>query len=167
MMDLFERSLEFRDYAWEVEYDASVVAKCRAVAVEAHAGQQRWDGADYFTAHVAPVAQKALYHFGMRAECVALLHDVMEDNREWTESRFYEAGIDSQVVISVRTLTRGGNEPYATYIERIAKSENRVAICVKLIDLAHNLASLPKNQNEHRQRRDKYELAVLHLRSKL
>lgn len=167
MRDIFERPLAFGDYTRDVEYEASVVSKCREAAILAHAGQKRWDGEDYFTAHVAPVAQKARYYFGMRSECVALLHDVMEDNREWTESRLYEAGMDSEVVISVRNLTRNGNEDYADYIERLADSNDGIAIRVKLIDLSHNLSSLPKKQGEHRQRRDKYELAMLYLRSKL
>ena len=57
--------------------DIEMVAKARACAVKAHAGQKDKAGQDYFKAHVTVVAE------GVKgdpiAEAVAFLHDTVED----------------------------------------------------------------------------------------
>lgn len=57
--------------------DIEMVAKARAWAVKAHAGQKDKAGQDYFKAHVTVVAE------GVKgdpiAEAVAFLHDTVED----------------------------------------------------------------------------------------
>ena len=57
--------------------DIEMVAKARAWAVKAHAGQKDKAGKDYFKAHVTVVAE------GVKgdpiAEAVAFLHDTVED----------------------------------------------------------------------------------------
>ena len=66
--------------------DIEMVAKARAWAVKAHAGQKDKAGKDYFKAHVTVVAE------GVKgdpiAEAVAFLHDTVEDTSV-TTARFF------------------------------------------------------------------------------
>lgn len=57
--------------------DIEMVAKARACAVKAHAGQKDKAGQDYFKAHVTVVAEGA--KGDPIAEAVAFLHDTVED----------------------------------------------------------------------------------------
>jgi (p)ppGpp synthase/HD superfamily hydrolase len=72
---------------------------------------------------------------------VAILHDTVED-----------CGLDAIVIelmfgretrTDVETLTRGEDEPYDNYIERIFCTGSDTAVCVKLADLFHNLKGAP------------------------
>lgn len=69
--------------------DIDMIAKARAWAVKAHAGQKDKAGKDYFKAHVTVVAE------GVKgdpiAEAVAFLHDTVEDTILTVFGDFYPA----------------------------------------------------------------------------
>ena len=151
--------------------DTEVVV-ARAVAIEAHQGQVRWGGADYFESHVLPIAQTARRLYGPREESLAFLHDVFEDTR-MSPGLVIARGVSSDTVRSALLITRQGAESYRHYIERIMDSGDVPAMRVKLLDLQDNcMTPLPSHVNSdrratHHQRTDKYELAIAMLSAAL
>ena len=81
--------------------DIEMVAKARACAVKAHAGQKDKAGQDYFKAHVTVVAE------GVKgdpiAEAVAFLHDTVEDTSVTIED--IRTGFPKEVADAVSALT--------------------------------------------------------------
>lgn len=124
--------------------ECSYVAKARDLAIKAHAGQVDKAGKDYFTAHVAVVAE------GVKddptAMAVAYLHDVIEDTSVTIEDIRTE--FPSEVAEAVTVLTHKKGVPYAYYIWQI--QQNPIATKVKLSDLRSNmdLSRLPNVPSE-------------------
>ena len=67
-----------------------------------------------------------------------VLHDVVEDT-EITISYLEEQGVSDKVLKALELLTHNEEETYREYIERLAKSNNMLAMRVKLNDLTHNI----------------------------
>lgn len=107
-----------------------------ALAVRAHHGQR----------YPSPEAEPYILHplrvmlgvRGVRAQAVAVLHDVLEDTAV-TAEELREANLSSEVVDAVAALTRRSGQTYEQYIEQVAG--NAIARPVKLADLADNLAN--------------------------
>lgn len=154
--------------SFEIIQSDPAVVKAINFARYAHAGQKRWGGEDYFTAHLDVVA-RYLYNnihslIGSRYWKAALmpnnvkimvaaayLHDVLEDTSA-TEADLLTTDIDPHVVAIVKNLTRK-KENYAEFIMRINKS-NIMTRAVKIADLRCNMSDL----NEGAMK-DKYRLA--------
>ena len=66
------------------------------------------------------------------------LHDVVEDT-DISFSQLEEKGVSDEVIAALKLLTRNDGETYWEYVERIARSDNKLALRVKLNDLSHNL----------------------------
>lgn len=83
----------------------------------------------------------ALYAGKTRDEMiVGFLHDVVEDS-DWTDADLYSLGFSKEVIDAIGLLTHSNKyEPYEEYIDRIIKSDNHLAIAVKMNDLQHNIA---------------------------
>lgn len=113
--------------------DIEMVAKARAWAVKAHAGQKDKAGKDYFKAHVTVVAE------GVKgdpiAEAVAFLHDTVEDTSVTIED--IRTGFPKEVADAVSTLTHSKGISYAEYLWYI--QQNSIAVKVKLSDLRSNM----------------------------
>lgn len=113
--------------------DIEMVAKARAWAVKAHAGQKDKAGKDYFKAHVTVVAE------GVKgdpiAEAVAFLHDTVEDTSVAIED--IRTGFPKEVADAVSTLTHSKGISYAEYLWHI--QQNSIAVKVKLSDLRSNI----------------------------
>ena len=107
-----------------------------ALAVRAHHGQR----------YPSPKAEPYILHplsvmlnvSGVRAQTVAVLHDILEDTTV-TAQELREANLSSEVVDAVTALTRRSGQTYEQYIEQVAG--NAIARPVKLADLADNLAN--------------------------
>lgn len=142
------------------------------VAREAHHGQVRWGGLDYFESHCRPVATRARQLYGPREESLALLHDVFEDSR-LSPDLVVRRGVSSETVRSALLLRHQPNESYCDYIMRVADSGDVAAIRVKLLDLEDNVNTpLPDHViavrvEVHRHRVAKYELAMVVLSAAL
>lgn len=68
---------------------------------------------------------------------VGLLHDIFEDTDTSVEElREY---VDEEIINAVKILTRPQDVTYMDYINSITKSDNILAIIVKLIDLKDNM----------------------------
>lgn len=143
--------------------DIEMVAKARAWAVKAHAGQKDKAGKDYFKAHVTVVAE------GVKgdpiAEAVAFLHDTVEDTSVTIED--IRTGFPKEVADTVSTLTHSKGISYAEYLWYI--QQNSIAVKVKLSDLRSNmdLTRLPHTPTERDlERTRKYKRAYTILSSR-
>ena len=135
------------------------INKIEQIAREAHEGQKRWNGDEYIT-HPIRVSEKMPND---KLKAIALLHDVMEDT-DYSMSELIGKGVDKKIVQTLCFLTRCENQTYSEYINQIIKSIdiNTDAVIVKIADLEDNLSDItPGNK------KDKYELALLLLKSKL
>jgi (p)ppGpp synthase/HD superfamily hydrolase len=68
---------------------------------------------------------------------VGLLHDLLEDKKDWTIEDLKKVGFSDVVTEAIDLLTKKDNQTYDEYIDGISK--NQYAICVKLADLEHNM----------------------------
>lgn len=136
-----------------------MVAVAERIARAAHRGQTDKAGGPYIAhpAHVA--AQVVAEGAGQAAQCVAWLHDVVEDTAT-TLDDLRAAGLSDEVVAAVDAMTRRPDEDYFAYIGRVRA--NPLATVVKLADLAHNmdLSRLPGIKPRDLERQEKYRRAV-------
>lgn len=126
-----------------------LIQTCREIAVEAHAGQMRDDGTDYFLGHVLPVAlmveslcQESMPRIGDKyyveatntrlvMVCSAYLHDVVEDCDEWMmnnnlekilrENEPFDGTVVTRIIQCVDWLTTSGSR--STYSQQASKTE--------------------------------------------
>lgn len=111
----------------------SLVKMAMRIAYEAHIYQYDKGGYPYIT-HSLHLAEQM---DSSDETVVALLHDVIEDS-DWTAEKLLQTGIPKDLVDIVELLTRKKDEPYKTYINRLA--ENSLARKVKMADLRHNMS---------------------------
>lgn len=102
------------------------------ICQEAHFGQVDKAGKPYYL-HPFAVADMCETE---EEKVTAYLHDVLEDS-EYDEMYLRMCGFSDKVVEAVKTLTKGVDEDYVHYIDRI--SQNKLATSVKLADLSHNM----------------------------
>jgi hypothetical protein len=140
--------------------DIEMVAKARAWAIKARAGQKDKAGKDYFRAHVAAVAE------GVKgdpvAETVAFLHDTVEDTSIIIED--IRTGFPKEVADAVSALTHSKGISYAEYLWYI--QQNSIAVKVKLSDLRSNmdltrLPHAPTKKDAERTRKYKRAYTIL------
>lgn len=146
--------------------------KIAKFAKEAHAGQKRKTGEDYFNGHVREVAILVEDYFSninsvvnrtVDSQClksetiaVALLHDVVED----TDANILTLNLPENVIKAVHLLTRVEEQNYFDFIFDIISEDSiagAMARIVKYADLSHNLSTLQEGSLK-----DKYRFA-LHL----
>ena len=104
-----------------------------AHVAQLHHGQKDKGGVPYIW-HLIRVAMVQRYD---TERIVALYHDSLEDTaftEEDLEMTFHDR---PDVVEAVKALTRGKNEDYQSFIERVGK--NPTALTVKLSDLEDNM----------------------------
>ena len=103
------------------------------LAVNAHAGQ--FDkGNNPYILHPLKVMHY-LKSDDEELQCIAVLHDVVEDcDVSWED--LYASGMSARVVDAVRALTKQRGQTYAEY--KTAVFSNVDAMRVKLADLRHN-----------------------------
>ena len=112
-------------------------------AYDVHRGQVDKVGIPYIF-HPIAVAERVSSEWGedipSYAEpeiCVALLHDVLEDNPRITARTLATWGFPPNIVSLVEVITRRKDEPYEQYIKRC--KINLITTRVKLADVEHNL----------------------------
>lgn len=153
----------------------------REISEEAHYGQKRDCGGDYFDLHVARVADQIRQASTMcklvgRADrgsmlymiALAYMHDVIEDCDEWMEKNDIHQVIASTItdkrtrdafMHDILMLTTSGER--ASMYDGIESKGDRItalvtagsveAICVKFSDRINNLDSMSGSWNEKRQ----------------
>lgn len=125
-----------------------MIKKCLEIAELAHEGQRRKFTDELYVKHSIRMSVRLSNPFH---QCVALLHDILDDS-EFTTEDLLGWGVPSKIVDIVEILTRT-DETYKEFI--IKCSKNTHARKVKIEDLKDNLRNLHKGSM-----RDKYELAL-------
>jgi len=125
------------------------------IATKAHEGQTRWDKKTPYISHSAAVAQAVRDKgYGDICECIAWLHDVIEDT-EVTANDLLMRGIPFDVVQAVEYLSKKDGQSYLDYLKQI--QQNGLAVVIKMEDIKHNMSCFDKPKGSLYQ---KYELAL-------
>ena len=130
-------------------YDYELVEKAFTLCVNAHNGQKRRSGEDYYI-HPFNVA-KIIISLGLDSESIAasLLHDVVEDTEATLEDIKREFGND--VALLVDGVTKIGRLNFSTKEQQQAESLRKMLIAmgqdirviiIKLADRIHNMRTL-------------------------
>ena len=137
-----------------------MAVRAARIATEAHKGQTRWDGKTPYITHPAAVAKACRdANYGVICECVAWLHDVIEDTKI-TAGDLLDRGIPSDVVRAVEHMSKKKGQSYLDYLKQV--QQDGLAVVVKIEDIKHNMSDLKPGSMYQ-----KYELAlyILHSRS--
>lgn len=110
------------------------------IAHEAHEGQTRYDKSPYVKHPLRVMGRIAAAGYSETTQIVAVLHDVVEDNEEWTIDRLRTEGFSEDALIALSLLDNRGKEENE-YIDAIAADEH--ARPVKVADMEDNLADNP------------------------
>lgn len=106
--------------------------KALKVSFEAHEEQKDKNGIPYVY-HPFHLAEQ----MDTEAETiVALLHDVVEDNRDYPLQRIKDMGFSDEVIEALELMTHDDSVPYMDYVSKL--KSNPIARKVKLADLRHN-----------------------------
>lgn len=107
--------------------------KAILIAAQAHLGQKDKMDAPYI---LHPL--RMMLRFRSETEMmVAVLHDVVEDNPEWSLDKLRQEGFSEEVIQAVDHLTRREDETYQEFTERA--KQNPLARRVKIADLEDNM----------------------------
>ena len=115
----------------------AMLAKAIEIATLAHAGQFDKGGHPYIlhTLHVMHKIRNKDYD--IETQCIAVLHDVLEDNKLWTVERLLAEGISPEVIDGLILMRHDSGVDYFDYIE--AMKHNIRVLRVKMVDLKHNM----------------------------
>ncbi len=113
----------------------STIDRALEIAVTAHSGAVDRSGKPYFL-HPLRIMLKMPDD---RSRIVAILHDVVEDNPEWTFERLSREGFPDEIIEALDCLTwrKASGESYEDYVRRAAS--NKLARNVKTADLEDNM----------------------------
>ncbi len=130
------------------------------IATDAHHGQKDMSGMPYI---LHPIHLMHQLLFDLQLATIAILHDVVEDSKEWDIKRLRKTGFSERVLVALDLLTHVKDVPYMEYIEGIAG--NHDAIRVKRKDLEHNsdITRLKGIRPRDIKRMEKYHKAFLYL----
>ena len=106
------------------------------IAFETTVGQKDHDGGEEILHPLSVMLKGETY----QEKIVGVLHDVVEDNDEWTFERLLDEGISEKCVDALMLPTHSDSLSYNQYVDRIVESGNMLAIKVKMNDLEHNIS---------------------------
>lgn len=116
--------------------EAVMLSIAIAIASEAHCNVFDRQGEPYILHPIAVMQNVSQYTQDKEIFAIAILHDVLEDCKEWTIERFKEKGLSNRIIDALRLLDHSDNCPYDVYIDKICT--NYDAILVKMSDISHN-----------------------------
>lgn len=134
------------------------------IATNAHDGQYDRGGNPYIL-HPLRV-MSFLKSQDEELQCIAVLHDVIEDSDvSWLDLQ--EAAISDRVIAGVRALTKIPGQSYDEYRDGVFA--NRDAMIVKLADLRHNtdIRRLKGITSKDRERMARYHSFAFDIQSRL
>jgi (p)ppGpp synthase/HD superfamily hydrolase len=139
----------------------SVLGKAIRIAAQSHEKQTDRGGNAYIL-HPIRIMMR-LRTTDEEIMSMAILHDVIEDDPEWTIERLRAEGFSERVCAGLQCLTHPKDEPYEEYIKRIAT--NADAVDVKLEDIRDNsdITRLKGLRQKDFERIEKYHRAYLFL----
>jgi len=138
------------------------VDKAERIARKAHKKQKRRGGEPYIIHPEAIVENIINLDLDNRDEqyymATAWLHDVIEDCNI-SHLDLVDKDIPLDVIEAVGYLTKEKNEDYLDYILKVKR--NRMAREIKVLDIRHNIESLPNDGKEiNKTRFQRYRLAI-------
>lgn len=134
------------------------------IATNSHHGQFDKGGNPYI---LHPFAVMGLLEVvNEELQCMALLHDVVEDTRI-TYQELRDAGMSDRVIEGVKLLTKQRGQSYEEYKTAVFSSAD--AMIVKMADLTHNtdIRRLKGVSQKDIERMTKYHTFFLEIKSKL
>ena len=112
----------------------STLERAIEIAREAHRGQVDRAGEEYI-GHALRVMEAGRT---VEEKIVGVLHDVVEDSKEWSFERLEQEGFAPEIIEALRCVTKlSAEEPYDKFIARV--KGNALAVAVKLNDLSDNM----------------------------
>ena len=112
----------------------STLERAIEIAREAHRGQVDRAGEEYI-GHPLRVMEAGRT---VEEKIVGVLHDVVEDSKEWSFERLEQEGFAPEIIEALRCVTKlSAEEPYDRFIARV--KGNPLAVAVKLNDLSDNM----------------------------
>lgn len=119
-----------------------LVNLCKEIAYKTHEGQTRRDGKTPYIKHVEKVVE--LVGEDEELQCLAWLHDVIEDSK-LTKGDLIDEGVPPTMVFLVDLmLTHKEGVSYFDYIKKI--TGDKQAEIVKIADIVANLSDNPTNR---------------------
>ncbi|MCC6765743.1 MAG: hypothetical protein IT293_13885 [Deltaproteobacteria bacterium] len=143
--------------------DNALLERAITVALAAHRGATDKGGHAYIR-HPLRVMERVGGE-GLEAMIAAVLHDVVEDAGVSFDRLLHEGiprtVIDALELVTKRPEEKGSEAGYDAFVRRIAEGGSRLAIVVKLADLADNadLSRLASPTEKDHARAAKYERA--------
>lgn len=135
--------------------------KAIRIAEKAHKGQKD----KYHTPYIGHVMRVVSYGKTLDEKIVGALHDVIEDNEEYTIDSLRELGFPENILFAVSCLTKYPNDTdYMEFIQKIEMSP--LAVSVKMNDLKDNMDLTRVNRpltNKDLKRLNKYLIAYRYL----
>ena len=128
------------------------------IAHEAHEGQTRYDGSPYVNHPLRVMTALALDGYSEKTQIVGVLHDVVEDNKDWTIERLRGEGFEEDILVALDRLDKKDLEE-EEYIDEIAKDE--LAEPVKERDMEDNLKDNPTDRQKRKYIRRLSRLATV------
>ena len=120
-------------YSKDMERVVKALDLCRTL----HEGQVDKCGQPYWI-HPFTVAMTGFNQNNLSHVVVGLLHDIPEDTETTIETLENLVELTEEEVEALKLLTHSKDISYDEYIDLIVNSGNKIAISVKLRDLAHN-----------------------------
>lgn len=115
---------------------AVMLSKAILIATNGHFGQFDKGGNPYILHPLAVMYNMRSQGFDVETQCIAVLHDLLEDNKEWTEQRLYDEGMTKEVVDGLVLMRHNPGVDYFDYIEGMR--HNIRTLRVKRGDIEHN-----------------------------
>ena len=112
----------------------SMLGQAISIAAQAHSNQTDKGGNAYILHPIRLMMR--LRTDDQELMQIAILHDVIEDDKEWTIEKLIENGFSKRVTNALTLLTHLSQDSYEEYIKKI--STNTDATRVKLEDLKDN-----------------------------
>ncbi len=126
------------------------------IAKEAHYGYTDKGGNDYF---LHP--ERVMNNLKSTVEkIVGVLHDVIEDNKNFTFEYLRKKGFGDDVLVPLDNVTRREGETYDEFLYRV--KQHPVSIAVKIEDILDNcdLTRIPNITKQDRRRVKRYQRAL-------
>jgi (p)ppGpp synthase/HD superfamily hydrolase len=118
--------------------DCELLNKAIEIATRVHDGQFDKGGKPYIEHCLHVMRNVSDTEFGIEAQIVGVLHDVLEDTDDYNSVfRELQENFSGKVVKAVVDLTKKKRESYNNYINRVKL--NDLAVVVKIQDLKHNM----------------------------
>lgn len=114
----------------------ATLSKAIFIATTAHRDQFDKGDHPYILHPLAVMYSMRTHGYDIETQCIAVLHDVMEDHPEWTEDKLLEAGMTQEIIDGLLLMRHNAGVDYFDYIEGMR--HNIRALRVKLGDLEQN-----------------------------